>query len=449
MTNDTYQNGRPENTEVEKEPPELATVRSDRPQPRRLRKNVVWGVIVLLAGVALLAFSIALVREPAKISSAEDNIVPADESTLPGFVRNAPKNYGEIPVPRDFPVLGPPLEGDLGDAGLTAADPPAFVPPQPMQPVQEQLTPEQQRERDEYRDALASPVTLNLSLSTIRRQNAGGSNVAPAQSTQQADHLSALSRLSQASGRPRMMMAGGVSQEVGGHQGEKRRFLDAAQQQSGDFYIKDRLSPPVSPYELKAGSVIPCALVYGINSDLPGGITCQVRQSVYDTVTGNHLLLPQGTRAVGEYDSAVVFGQQRVLVVWHRLILPNGQSISLEGMDGVDLSGYTGYTDRVDNHWRRLVGAVVLSSLFAAAPTAVVDRGVGSLNRTVEEEIARNIGSNVQRAGDQIVSKNLNIQPTIVVRPGYAVNIFVKKDLVLAPYAENGGNYFAISGTAN
>lgn len=433
-----------------KGPVTMATVGAERPQPRRLRKNMVIGVIVVLVGIAILAFAVAILREPAQIARAEQPAVSTD-AMLPGFVKNAPKNYGEIPQPPPpptaVPALGPPMQGDLGHAGLTAQT--SFAPPQAEQ---RELTPEEQRERDEYRNALGSAVTIELPLDSIRERGSAGAKVTrsdvPVRG--QRDGLAGLAGGGGYEGGS-LLGAGDATQgALDGHQGEKRAFLQSAQRQDEPFYTSGRLQAPLSPYELKAGAVIPCALITGINSDLPGQITCQVRENVYDTVTGNHLLLPQGTRAVGEYDSAVVYGQNRVLAVWHRLILPNGYSINLEGMEGVDLSGYAGYADRVDHHWKRLVGAVVLSSLFAAAPVAVVGNdGGANYHRSLEEEVARNVGDNVQRAGDQLVSKNLNIQPTISIRPGYAINIFVKKDLVLAPYTHERGNQFAISGSTN
>lgn len=432
-----------------KEPVAMATVGAERPQPRRLRKNMVIGVIAILVGIGILAFAVAILREPAQVARTEQPAVTTD-AMMPGFVKNAPKNYGELPKPPPAPavvqpvaVLGPPMEGDLGHAGLSAQ--PSFV---PAEPASTQLSQEEQRERDEYRTALASPVTVELPLASIRGAERGR--------VRSRD----VGGASQGAADPAQAAPGGVTGTdylggdeavaLDGHQGEKRAFLRAAQSRDHPFYVSGRLEAPLSPYELKAGSIIPCALITGINSDLPGQITCQVRENVYDTVSGHHLLIPQGTRVVGEYDSAVVYGQNRVLAVWSRLILPNGYSINLEGMEGVDLSGYAGYADRVDHHWKRLVGAVVLSSLFAAAPVAVVGNdGRADYHRSLEEEVARNVGDNVQRAGDQLVSKNLNIQPTITIRPGYAINIFVKRDLVLAPYTRERGTQFAISGATN
>jgi type IV secretion system protein VirB10 len=302
--------------------------------------------------------------------------------------------------------------------------------------------PEQQRLKDEFQAVLDGPIAVNLPIDTAsptRTPDTGG--------VTRRDVDPAVAALQALQGQ---QTGGAGVPDAGGHQAEKRGFLAQAEQKDKTFYVSGRLEDPVSPYELKSGAVIPCTMITGINSDLPGSLTCQVRQNVYDTVTGNYLLVPQGTKAVGEYDSAIVYGQERVLAVWHRLILPNGQSIDLEGMEGVDLSGYAGYTDRVDNHWKRLIGAVVLSSVFAAAPTATVGNGNSSdFNRPVGDEVARNIGANIQRAGDQIVSKNLNIQPTLMVGPGYAVNIFVKKDLVLAPYTVYRGSDIAFGRTAN
>jgi type IV secretory pathway VirB10-like protein len=197
--------------------------------------------------------------------------------------------------------------------------------------------------------------------------------------------------------------------------------------------VAGRLTPAGSPYEVKAGSVIPCTLIRGINSDLPGDTLCHVRQNVFDTVTGDYLLIPQGTRAIGEYDSATNFGISRVLTVWHRLVFPNGKSIALEGMPGVDLSGYAGYKDRVNQHWGKLTASVILSTIFSAAPV-IAAGDVENYQATVDQEIARNVGANINQAGQQIVERSLSVKPTIEIRPGFAVNIFVQKDLPLEPY---------------
>jgi len=189
-----------------------------------------------------------------------------------------------------------------------------------------------------------------------------------------------------------------------------------------------------SPYSFLAGAILPCVLIQGINSDLPGQIGCMISQNVYDSVTGKYLLIPQGTKAIGTYDSRVAYGQNRVLVVWTRLERPDGSTLSLEGMPGTDLSGFAGLTGHVNNHYVRLLTGVVLGSLIGASAQIAV--GANSQNPSFAALAVQGAGQNINEAGQQITRKNLNIQPTIEVRPGSRLNIFATKDLVLPPWKE-------------
>ncbi len=193
----------------------------------------------------------------------------------------------------------------------------------------------------------------------------------------------------------------------------------------------DRLRPPASPHVLQAGSTIPAALVTGIRSDLPGQVTAQVTEPVYDSPTGRHLLIPQGSRLIGQYDAEVGYGQERVLLVWTRLILPDGRSLVLERQPGADAAGYAGVQDRVDNHWGRLFRAGLLSTLL----------GVGAeLGNTGDSDIARAIRDGAQQsvgdAGQEVVRRQLEIRPTLTVRPGHPVRVIVTRDLILEPYGD-------------
>jgi type IV secretion system protein VirB10 len=217
-------------------------------------------------------------------------------------------------------------------------------------------------------------------------------------------------------------------------QDRKNAFVEGLGAKATD-YLPARIEHPRSPYEVKAGAIIPAVLVTGINSDLPGPVVGQVREHVYDTVTGNHLLIPQGTRLLAQYDSMVSWGQERVLVCWNRLVFPNGDSISLHCMPAADLKGAAGLTDEVDEHWMRILKGATVASLLAATTTAVAGN-TESFNPTVPQVWARNAAGEVNQVGQQITRRNLQIQPTITVRPGFSVNVVVTKDLVLPPYAE-------------
>jgi type IV secretion system protein VirB10 len=186
-----------------------------------------------------------------------------------------------------------------------------------------------------------------------------------------------------------------------------------------------------------AGTVIPGVMITGINSELPGQIIGQVRENVYDTVTGNYLLIPQGTKIIGRYDSVIAYGQERVLIVWNRLIMPDGSSLLLDRMPGTDLGGYSGLKDKVNNHYLKLTAGVILSTLLSLG--ASVSAGTPGYHDKddgydITNTFAENAGESINRAGQKIVGKMLNIQPTLEIRPGFTFNVMVNRDIVVRPY---------------
>ena len=190
------------------------------------------------------------------------------------------------------------------------------------------------------------------------------------------------------------------------------------------------MANPASRYVVQAGSVIPAALITGIRSDLPGQVTAQVTENVYDSPTGEFLLIPQGAKLVGVYDSQVSFGQDRVLLVWTRLIMPNGRSIVLERQPGADTQGFAGLEDEVDQHWDRLFLAAALSTLLGVGS----ELGASGNDSDIVQALRRGSSQSLNQVGQQVVQRNLNIQPTLTIRPGFPVRVIVNRDLVLAPY---------------
>lgn len=213
-------------------------------------------------------------------------------------------------------------------------------------------------------------------------------------------------------------------------QAEKKAFLS---ENSRKVYNEDTLKPAISKFEVKAGGIIPGIMLTGINSDLPGTMTASVREDVYDTVTGKYLLIPKGTRVTGKYSSAISFGQSRVLVVWQRLIYPNGKSINLENFEGADMSGYSGLVGNVDNHTLKLFQGVVLSSILGAA-AGIIDNGGNGTNTSWKNNAGKGAGEEIVSIGEAIASRLLAVQPTIKIQPGARFNIMVNSDLVLEPY---------------
>lgn len=217
-------------------------------------------------------------------------------------------------------------------------------------------------------------------------------------------------------------------------QAGKERFFNQDLQDLG--YLPHQLVPQMSPYELKRGSVIPATLVTGINSDLPGRISAQVSQNVYDSATGRHLLIPQGAKLFGRYDSNVSFGQNRVLVIWTDIIFPNGSTLQLGGMAGTDAAGYGGFSDRVDNHYLQTFGSAILVALIGAGTEMMIpsDRNQVGVASSAEDSARRSFAETFSQMSEQTVSRNLNVQPTLEIRPGYRFNILVDQDIVL-PHA--------------
>jgi type IV secretory pathway VirB10-like protein len=206
-------------------------------------------------------------------------------------------------------------------------------------------------------------------------------------------------------------------------------FLNAAADRR--TVAPDRVAAPASPYILQAGAVIAAALITGIRSDLPGQITAQVTENIYDSPTGRILLVPQGTRVIGQYNNSVQFGQSRVLLVWNRLIFPNGRSIVLERQPGADAEGYAGLQDGVDYHWWELAKAAGLSTLLSVG----AELATNDDDRLVQA--IRNGGQDtINDAGQQIVRRQLNVAPTLTIRPGFPVRVIVTRDLVLEPYGD-------------
>ncbi|MDR5791719.1 TrbI/VirB10 family protein [Caballeronia sp. LP003] len=215
----------------------------------------------------------------------------------------------------------------------------------------------------------------------------------------------------------------------------KEQFLkDASNLAQLDNVLLQPLKKPLSPYTISAGWLIPSIMVGGLKSDLPGQLRAQVRENVKDTVTGEYTLIPRGSTLVGTYDSQIAFGQSRVLVVWSRVIFPDGSSMNLQGMPGSDEQGYAGLTGDVDNHMWPIVKAAVFMSVISAAAQLSQPQSANSNGSygapSAGQTLAAALGQQLGNAGTQLFSRYLNIQPTITTEPGTRFNILVTKDIV-------------------
>jgi type IV secretion system protein TrbI len=375
-------------------------LRGNAPRVTRLSRKVLAG----LGGVTSLVLGGALIyalqtRDTTK--TADELFSTENRATADGLV-GLPKDYSSIPK------LGPPLPGDLGRPILDAqrrgmpVPNPIIVPPDPA------ISAEEQRRLQEIETARMS----KLFAATETR------NVSPV--------LQGTAPM--AVPTPDLASLGLAPQPAAPTAQDKQlAFLNASIDRK--TVATDRVAAPASPHVLQAGAVIAAALITGIRSDLPGQITAQVTEHVYDSPTGRILLVPQGTRIIGQYDSNVQFGQNRVLLVWNRLIFPNGRSIILERQPGADAEGYAGLQDGVDYHWWDLAKAASLSTLLSIG----AELGASNDDRLISA-IRNGAQDTINDAGQQIVRRQLNVAPTLTVRPGFPVRIIVTRDLVLEPY---------------
>jgi type IV secretion system protein TrbI len=382
----------PAPTEAERPIQEMRLRSSRAPVTRLSRKVLVSLGLVAAAGISTALF-LALRPQP---HAARSELYNTNNRTTPDGLANLPRDYAGLP--HDVPKLGPPLPGDLGRPILAAGAPAPGMTPQAGAP-----DPEKQRIAQEGEAARSSHLFS---------AGADGPSVAGA--------AQAIASVPAPTVSPPSPASDFTAQD------HKLAFLNGAADHR--TVSPDGVAAPASPYVLQAGAVIPAALLTGLRSDLPGQVTAQVTQDVYDSPTGRILLIPQGARLVGQYDAQVSFGQSRALLVWNRLILPNGRSIVLERQPGADAQGYAGLEDQIDNHWGMLFKAAVLSTLLSVGSEA----GTSDSENNLAQAIRQGASQSFSQVGEQVVGRSLNVQPTITIRPGFPVRVMVTQDLVFS-----------------
>jgi len=387
-----------------------------RAQPARAMRFRRGAIIALAAGVSAVVAGVswfALRSTDSASSVGNDDRIPVAAKSASEVLAGVPKTYGDVPP------LGPPLPGDLGRAILArqrqldaegTADLGAEA--DAAARAAQQVETERQRVAAEQRAARESGVMIQLA-NTVARQ---------AMAEPEAG--------SEASA-PRMAAPDG-----GNDPGGQRRKNELVGRSNAEGDVNPhRLEAAASPWTLHAGTVISASLITGLNSDLPGIVTAQVTENAYDSVTGRTLLLPQGSRLIGSYDSVVAFGQNRALVVWQRIILPDGASIRIDNVPASDTAGYAGLADRIDRHTWQLLKGVALSTLLGVG----TELGTGSSESDLVRAIRESTQQAGARAGDQLVARSLDVQPTLVVRPGWPLRVIVHKDIILRPWRGRQG----------
>ena len=376
-----------------------------RPQPViRFRRGLIIAVTAT-ATAALVGLAWFALEPPSFRLAGQADVPELASKAAPDGLADAPASYAEVPQ------LGPPLPGDLGRPIL-----------------------EQQRKLE---GAGSADGQAAAQAEADRQRQAEQRLAEQAEAARSSAVLAHLASAATPAHEPRsmrsaeMQVAEGVPETpaVPASGAGQQRKIDFARAQPGDTNPHSLINAP-SPWTLSAGTVIPASLITGLNSDLPGIVLAQVTEQVRDSPTGTAVLIPQGSRLIGSYDSMVAFGQKRALVVWQRIVFPDGSSVRLDNVPAADLAGYSGLEDKVDFHEWRLLKGIALSTLLGIGSELSLGNGDSDLVRAIERSVQRD----GVRAGDQLVSRNLDVQPTLTIRPGWPVRAVLHKDLVLRPW---------------
>src|ERR1700744_2290592 len=388
--------------------PESLVLRSAPRPVTRFKRKVVVAALGGTARALFVAAWMGLGRGVHHTAATGQELYNIDRQPKADGLSSLPSGYDKVQPP----ALGAPLPGDLGRAELRARQG-LGVP-----------TIGTASENDSAR-------AEELRLAQLSRQENEGGIVFGSS----AGHGSAGGAIENAVGVPpslpdRSQPSAGLALDPGRDPSDAGRKLDFVHATDGQsVYNPHQIQDPVSPYEVMAGTLISASLITGLDSDLPGLVVAQVTQNVFDTVSGKILLIPQGSRLVGTYDSVVAFGQSRALLVWQRIIMPDGSSIQIDNLPATDSAGYSGLEDQVDFHTWGLLKGVAISTLLGVGSQLAIS-GQSALMLSIRNSTQ----DSVNQAGQQITQKNLNIQPTIKVRPGWPLRVIVHKDIVLRPY---------------
>lgn len=382
-----------------------------RAKPRRVVRFK-RGLLIGIAAAACIAIfgatwfalgSVALKKPP-----NDSNLYSTDRKTTPDELASLPSSYAKVklgsPLPGD---LGPPVVAREKSLGVSPTEA-SFKP----NAEDDQARAERMRQAQEAQQAAEAGVFFRISTEATMAATTSEASVAPNSAVSPA-------------------VAGKLdldSQNDPNAQGQKLDFLNAKPDKN--IYNPHVVQQPVSPYELLAGTIIPASLITGLNSDLPGLVTAQVTEDVFDSVTGKFLLIPRGSRLIGTYDSVVAFHQSRALVVWQRIVMPNGTSIQIDNLPATDTAGYAGLEDEVDYHTWALLEGVGMSTLLGIN-TQLSLSGQSDLVTAIRQSTQ----DSVNQAGQHITEKALAVQPTITVKPGFPLRVVLNKDLVLQPYS--------------
>ncbi len=391
-----------------------------RAMPQRVTRFKRHVVIAVAATVTIVVFGAAwlALRAPAlKVKTNGGELYNTDRKPTPDQLASLPASYDKVKAP----ILGSPLPGDLGTSIVAREKSLGLSPTLGTSGAKG----EEDAERAEQ-----------LHLAQLARQAREGGVLFQTSGTGGSANISVSQAAPASPGLyPQAPTAAqspsGLQTSLANDQnGQQQKLAFANQHDDNEIYNPHAVQTPASPYEVLAGTLISASLMTGLDSDLPGLVIAQVTQNIFDSVSGTILLIPQGSRLIGSYDSVVAFGQSRALVVWQRIIMPNGSSIQIDNLPATDTEGYSGLEDSVDYHTWALLKGVAISTLLGVG----TQLAVGDQQNDLLTAIRQSTQDSVNQAGQQITQKNLNIQPTLKVRPGWPLRVIVHKDLLLRPY---------------
>ena len=393
--------------------PETLVLRAKPRGVTRFKRNVVIAIAAIVAAAMFVAAWLALSAPALHVGTNGQELYNVGRKPTADGLASLPPTYDKVKPP----VLGPALPGDLGPPMLRAQKG-LGVSVSDGANAEDTARADQMHVAQLARQAKEGGVFFQVANNDHGAVAALASLGGP--QTGRGDETAATAS------PDRLTLDPTRDQNA---QGRKLDFVN--QRDDRNIYNPHAIQDPVSPYEVMAGTLISASLITGLDSDLPGLVVAQVTQNVYDTVTGRMLLIPQGARLIGTYDSVVAFGQARALVVWQRIIMPDGSSIQIDNLPATDPQGYSGLEDDVDYHTWALLKGVVISTLLGAGTQLSLG---GTQQSDLVTAIRQSTQDSLSQAGQQITQKNLNIQPTIKVRPGWPLRVIVHKDLVLRPY---------------
>ena len=381
-----------------------------RAQPRPVTRLNRRTLAILTGGLSVAVLGATIWSlQPHRRGGGQNELYNVDRVSKSEELDGLPSDYSKLPKVAE---LGPPLPGDLGPA-IVASQQPTYMPP-----------------GHDPEDALRKEAEAAAASSVFFRSGKPGQTAgAAAQATPGAP--SAMAAFDPLAAGPASTAAQPADPTtVQNRQEQKEAFLKGG---STETRNSGNLQMPASPYQVMAGTVIAAALVTGIKSDLPGDVIATVTEPVYDTATGKFLLIPQGSRILGKYNSQVSYGQSRVQMVWNRIILPDTSSLTLDNLVGTDPAGYAGVEDEVDRHWGRILAGAALTTLLGVGAELAAPENRQDGNRIIiaGRDSAQD---SINQVGQEMTRRNMNVQPTLTARPGLSVRIVANRDLRLRPY---------------